>query len=123
MTAPHLLQGRRAETYARKWLGARGLVHVCSNFSCRLGELDLVMREGDCLVIVEVRYRKSNAYGGSLESVSAAKQRRIALATQRFLQLNRDFGHLSLRFDILALSGPPHSVSADWRKAALQFDT
>ena len=66
MTAPHLESGRRSELYARCWLEERGLTHVCSNYRCRLGELDLVMRDHDCLVIVEVRFRRSSSYGGAL---------------------------------------------------------
>ena len=80
------------------------------------------MRDGNSLVIVEVRFRSNQGYGGSLESITPAKQRRIALATRRFLQLNREFDRLDLRFDILALSGPSEAPAADWRKAALLFD-
>jgi putative endonuclease len=125
MTAAHLIRGQRGELFAANWLVARGLQHICSNFRCRLGELDLVMRDiqdKGCLVIVEVRFRSNPGYGGSLASVTAAKQRRIALTTQFFLQRQRSLQKLPLRFDVLALTGDHTNPLVDWRKHAFVFD-
>jgi putative endonuclease len=125
MTAVHLIRGQRGEVFAANWLAAQGLQHICSNFRCRLGELDLVMRDiqdKGCLVIVEVRFRSNPSYGGSLASITAAKQRRIALTTQFFLQRQRSLQKLPLRFDVLALSGDPAKPLVDWRKRAFAFD-
>ena len=123
MTAPHLHTGRKSEEFARTWLKSKGLSHICSNFSCRFGELDLVMLDQGCLVIVEVRYRRSPDYGGALMSVTATKQMRIARATECFRQQHRQFRNSPLRFDVLALSGPPAKPEIEWCKNAFNFDS
>jgi len=119
----HLISGARAEKSAQKWLQKKGLLHVLSNFRCRHGELDLVMRDAGCLVIVEVRYRRLPTFGGALESVSATKQRRIGLATQQLLREHRELYSLPLRFDVLAMSGPVGEPAFDWRRNAFCFDS
>jgi putative endonuclease len=123
VSAPHLRTGRQAEDFARKWLETKGLTHICSNYACRFGELDLIMLDRGCLVIAEVRYRRSSSYGGALMSVTAAKQIRIARSTDCFRQQHRQFRLNSLRFDVLALSGPAAKPAVDWRKCAFIFDT
>ncbi len=120
--APHLRAGRSGEAFARRWLEARGLKHICSNFRCRYGELDLVMRERDCLVIVEVRYRHNDDYGGALPSVTPVKLQRIAKAIQFLLQQHRQLRELPLRFDVIALAGPLDKPVVTWCRRACSFD-
>lgn len=118
----HLVRGVASERAARLWLEQRGLRHVSSNFRCRNGELDLIMRDGETLVIVEVRYRRNSAYGGPLHSISLSKQRKICLATQRFLQEHVSMTHLPLRFDVVALSGALWRPHFEWRKQAFFYE-
>jgi len=120
--APHLQAGRDSEQFARRWLEARGLRHLCSNFRCRYGELDLVMLEHDCLVIVEVRYRRNDSHGGALPSITAAKLQRIAKAIQYLTKQHRQLRELPLRFDVIALAGPLDNPVVTWRKRACSFD-
>ncbi len=122
MTAPHLHKGRFSEVFARHWLEAKGLTHIRSNYSCRFGELDLIMLDHSCLVVAEVRYRSNSGYGGALMSVTPAKQMRIARTTQCFIQKYHQFAKFCLRFDVLALSGPPANPAVDWRRSAFLFD-
>ena len=77
--------GKRGEAQAAVFLEQHGLKVVARNYRCRGGELDLVCREGRTLVFVEVRLRASHAFGGAAASITAAKQRRIALAAQHYL--------------------------------------
>ncbi len=121
--APHLLLGRHGERTARTWLENQGLRHVASNYRCRYGELDLVMLDDHCLVIVEVRYRRTGFYGGALGSVTFTKQARIARATQHFLQNRLNLRLRPLRFDVIALSGTGHTLSFEWRKRAFCCDS
>ena len=65
-------RGQRAEHRARRWLEQRGLVPVIANYQCRLGEVDLIMDDGETLVFVEVRWRAYNRYGGALASKSCS---------------------------------------------------
>ena len=101
--AAHLLRGESAEDQAHTFLINKGLQPVCRNYRCKQGELDLKMRDRQSLVIVEVRYRKSNVYGSALESVTASKQAKIIAATQHYLSTLR--ADSPLRFDVVAISG------------------
>jgi putative endonuclease len=123
LKAPHLLQGERGEYTARRWLESRGLAFIAANFRCLFGELDLVMLDGNCVVVVEVRYRRNSGYGGALMSVSPTKQHRLAKTTQCFLQQQKRLRNMPLRFDVLALSGNATAPKIDWRRSAFCFDT
>lgn len=122
MSAAHLNAGRNAEKIAQRWLAKHGLKLVDANFRCRYGELDLIMREGSCLVVIEVRYRNSGRYGGAAGSITGAKMMRIGLATQAFLNRHPEYRSLALRFDVLALSGTGRTRRIDWRRQAFNFD-
>lgn len=112
----HLRKGDQAEQQALQYLQQQGLTNVCSNFRCKVGELDLVMRDGAALVVIEVRYRKSAQFGGALASITRQKQSRIIAATQHYVIINR-LSHLPIRFDVVALSG---DGSIHWIKNAFQ---
>ena len=98
--------GFAAEQAALDYLLSRGLRLVARNFRVRLGELDLVMADGDQLVFVEVRSRTSANYGGAAASVTRSKQRRVRNAAQAFLAAARGGGSWpALRFDVVAIDG------------------
>jgi putative endonuclease len=77
--------GTAAEDLAARYLAARGLAIVERNWRRRCGELDLVARDGDTLVFVEVRLRRGGAFGGAAASITAAKRARIVAAAQLYL--------------------------------------
>lgn len=113
--APHLLRGAKAEQQAFDFLLKQNLIPVCRNFRCKLGELDLVMLDGEILVIVEVRFRKSERFGGAIESITAKKIAKIIAATQYYLSLH-DCQN-SVRFDVVAISGV---TGLNWIQNAFQ---
>lgn len=78
-------RGRQAEARAAAWLAAHGLKIIARNVSCRGGELDLICLENGMLVFVEVRLRTNSYFGGAIESITLAKQRRIIFAAKRWL--------------------------------------
>lgn len=96
--------GQRAEDVAAEFLRARGLVIIERNFRRRLGELDIVARDGDVLVIAEVRTRASDWFGGAAASVDGRKQQRLVRAAAQLIQQHRDFSHLRVRFDVISVS-------------------
>lgn len=98
-----------------------GLILITRNFNCRYGELDLVMRDRDIVVFLEVRYRRSPSHGGALDSVSAAKRERLAKAASLFLQGNPALSRNTCRFDVMAISGTQQTPTIDWQRNA--FDT
>ncbi len=98
-------QGDRWERFARHWLEQRGLTLETSNYSCRQGEIDLIMRHGEQLVFVEVRYRRSQAFGSALESVDGRKQRKLLQAASHYLRQRKGGAEPPCRFDVVAISG------------------
>jgi putative endonuclease len=93
--------GLAKERLACTFLERHGLRLVASNYRCRRGEIDLVMRDDAVLVFVEVRYRASDAYGTAAESVGARKQRRLVAAAGHYLQRHRV--DAACRFDVLSV--------------------
>lgn len=120
--ADRATRGRQAETAARVHLLQAGLREVAANANYRGGELDLVMRDGDCLVFIEVRYRRSSAFGGGAASVDAAKRRRLVLAAQSFLAEHRQYMHSPCRFDVVEADGDPAAPDLRWLKDAFRAD-
>ncbi len=115
MKAPHLRKGSAAEQQALKWLKKQGLSLEQQNYQCRQGEIDLIMRDGEVLVFVEVRYRSHPDFGSAAESVTAAKQRKLLRTAAHFLQ--RQAHTPPCRFDIIGLDSDNH---IQWIKNAFQ---
>lgn len=112
--SPTQASGDAAEALALAFLAGQGLALVERNVASRLGEIDLVMRDGDSIVFVEVRSRAPSGFGGAAASVGAAKQRRLRREAQRYL--NARFGDRwpACRFDVCALDG----ARLDWIRGA-----
>lgn len=91
---------------------------VSRNYRCRRGEIDLVMRDADTLVFVEVRRRASRAFGGGLDSVDARKRARIVAAAEHYLMMHRIGDDRPCRFDVVAIDGPPRSAMIEWVRGA-----
>jgi len=70
-------RGAAAEALAARFLAARGLTIIARNYRCRGGDIDLIARDRDTLVFVEVRLRSGDAFGGARASITAAKRRRL----------------------------------------------
>ncbi|MDE2251647.1 MAG: YraN family protein [Gammaproteobacteria bacterium] len=108
--------GQRAEERAAQLLRSAGLILLHRNYRCRLGELDLVARDGATLVIAEVRLRASTRFGGAAASITSAKQRRIVRATRHLLARYPSLQRLPLRFDALLV--PADSGEIEWLRSA-----
>jgi putative endonuclease len=114
--------GARIERAASAFLQEQGLIALAANARYRDGELDLVMRDGDTLVFVEVRHRRSDAHGGGAASVDAPKRRRLVRAAQRFLLAHPQFGELPCRFDVVEASGAADAPRLNWLRDAFRAD-
>jgi putative endonuclease len=111
---PAAARGAKAEALAAQFLHAKGLALIERNYRCRMGEVDLVMRDGATLVFVEVRRRASGAYGGAAASITAAKRDRIVAAARHYLA-----GRTSVpacRFDAVLIEGEPARI--EWVRGA-----
>ncbi|MCQ4262407.1 YraN family protein [Stutzerimonas stutzeri] len=113
--------GRSAEMLALDHLRDKGLRLLERNWSCRSGELDLVMLDGDTVVFVEVRYRRHAAWGGALESVDTRKQQKLIKAAQFFLQKESRWAKHPCRFDVVAIAAAGHTQDLNWIRNA--FDS
>lgn len=99
----HVLKGRVAEAHAARFLVQRGYELLTHNFYTAHGEIDLVARDGDCLVFVEVKQRASGRFGSPESALTPAKRQRLWRAAQRYLQVHPWPGEA--RFDVVAMSG------------------
>lgn len=106
--------GHKWERMAEAFLRKRGLKMLERNFNCRVGEIDLVLRDGPVLVFAEVRYRASDKYGSGAESVSLTKQKRITRAAQKFLQLRPQHPAQVCRFDVVSIGNSRGRTTIDW---------
>ena len=96
--------GQDAENQAARFLTQQGLSLVTRNYCCRGGEIDLICRDGKVLVFVEVRLRRSAGFGGAAASITPAKQRRLILAAEHYLQ-KQGWHHCACRFDCVLFDG------------------
>ena len=106
--------GQNAEDIAADFLEARDIAVLIRNYRRRLGELDLVARQDDVLLIVEVRTRASERYGGAAASIDFYKQRRIIRATLQLLQQRKDLARLRVRFDVIVVSNLAGQPQVEW---------
>ena len=110
--------GHDAEGLAERYLSQRGLTLLARNYRCRRGEIDLVMRDTETLVFVEVRRRASRAFGGGLESVDARKRARLVAAAEHYLMMKRVGDERPCRFDVVAVDGPFPHIAIEWVRDA-----
>ena len=82
----HLKKGQYAEQLACDHLEKEGLRLVQKNYHCPMGEIDLIMKDKEMLVFVEVRYRKNTQYGSGAESVNGPKQKKLLSTAMHYLQ-------------------------------------
>ena len=111
-------RGDWAEGFVATHLERAGLVVVARNHRCRRGELDLVARDGDTLVFVEVRYRARQDFGGALESIDEHKAARLVAAAEHFMATRRIDPDVPSRFDVVCLSGRPDRPRLQWIRDA-----
>lgn len=112
---PAALAGRAAEDASAALLERHGLALVARNYRTRFGEIDIVARDGDTLVFVEVRARAGRGYGGAAASVDGVKQRKLVAAARHFLaRLGRE---PACRFDVVSWEGG----RARWIRGAFEL--
>lgn len=112
--------GDDAEALAAAYLRRAGLQIQIQNYRVRGGELDLIALDGEALVFVEVRYRKSMRFGGAAASIDHRKQQRLIHAAQVYLMKHPHQAHRACRFDCILLDalGTEH---IEWIKDAFSL--
>jgi putative endonuclease len=112
--------GQMAETIAVDHLKARGYKILAQNYRTRLGEIDVIAGDGDTIVFVEVKARRSNRYGNPKAAVTREKQRKISMVALQYLKQN-DLTHCSARFDVVAIGGPQTGSEIEIVKNAFEL--
>ncbi len=110
--------GRIAEQLARDYLQARGLTCITGNYRCRYGEIDLIMRDHDTLVFIEVRYRRNTAFGGSTASINRAKISKLLRTASHYLQ-QKNISTMAVRLDVIAIDAQLSARKIKWIKNAI----
>jgi len=111
-------KGRYYEALARDFLKSRGLKDFRFNIRSRFGEIDLVARDGETLVFVEVRYRQGNSHGSAVATVNLRKQQKIRKTAQYFLQKNGLTNRMPCRFDVIGIMDYAGKAEFNWIKNA-----
>lgn len=120
LTLPgHLKSGSSAENCACRYLKKRGLKLLTRNYRSPFGEIDLIMKEKDMLVFVEVRYRKNTTHGSPAETVDFRKQKKLRATAEHYLQRLPRNQDAPCRFDIVTYTGHVDDQSVGWIQNAL----
>ena len=114
----HLRLGNDAEAIAEQYLLQKGLSLIRRNYYCKCGEVDLIMKDTNLLVFVEVRYRSNPFFGSAAESITAGKIQRCRKTASHYLQSHRQHGHLYNRFDVIAITALQTKQEILWIKDA-----
>lgn len=102
--------GEKAEQAALLFLEKKGLTLLARNYRCKLGEIDLIMRDNAEVVFIEVRQRSHPNYSQAAESVTHAKQRKIIKTATHYLQKQHWLDKVQCRFDVIGFS----STQIEW---------
>lgn len=96
--------GKEYEERAAAYLEAGGCRIIEKNYRCRIGEVDLIVRDGPYLAFVEVKYRRSEQMGNALEAVNQQKQMRIRKIAAFYLMVKRYPETMPCRFDVIGIT-------------------
>jgi putative endonuclease len=113
------LRGRQAEQLAVTYLQQHGLRMVTSNYHCRHGEIDLIMRDAEALVFVEVRYRRDSAHGHGFDSIDHYKQQRLWRTAEHYIAKHPKWMNRPCRFDVISIDGQLQLESVQWIQNAI----
>lgn len=107
--------GTDFETLAARWVQQKGMRVLVRNFAGKTGEIDLIARDREYLVFLEVRARSNPAFNSAAGSVDRRKQQRILRTAQLFLQRHPELASLPCRFDVIAFQPPQSGNSLEIR--------
>lgn len=96
--------GARYENIAADYLSHSGYKILERNYRCRSGEIDIVAADGNYLVFVEVKYRRNNIYGDSLEAVDIRKQNKIRQTALNYMYRKKYPENTQVRFDVIGIT-------------------
>lgn len=117
MTTERLIIGKLGEEEAERRLRLSGYEILARNWRCRSGEIDIIARNGECIVFVEVRSRSKasgSRFGTAAESVDYRKQAKVRIVAQMYLSRNR-MPEARIRFDVITVTVDTSNEIHDYR--------
>ena len=115
-------RGSHWERVAESFLRQRGLRTLTRNYQARVGEIDLIMADGDTLVFTEVRFRADETYGSGADTVTRAKQQRIIRAARNYLARHATAHDVHCRFDVVSIGAREGRTLINWIRNAFDAD-
>lgn len=114
--------GNAYEQLAADYLIAQGLELISSNYQCKLGEIDLIMKHKEMLVFVEVRYRLSKDFVSPVVSINARKQQKLIRTAQVYLKKHHLTDVVPCRIDVVGITpdGTDDHYRFEWIPNAIQ---
>lgn len=97
--------GAQKELLAADYLQKQGVKIICRNYYFHGGEIDLVVKDREYLVFVEVKFRKNHSYGFPAEAVTKAKQKTLLRGARQYLYQNHLPSDTPCRFDVISMEG------------------
>lgn len=104
--------GRYGERVAARILAEAGMVVLDRNWRCREGEIDVLARDGETLVVCEVKTRRSETSGTALEAVTEEKLAKLRVLAEVWLAQHPDVGRVNVRFDVVAVTPAERGAAA-----------
>jgi putative endonuclease len=93
---------------------------ITRNFSTKVGEIDLIMRDEQHVAFIEVRYRSTSHFGGAVHSITPGKRRKLMRCAKIFLTRRRNWAGYPCRFDVIAYDACNSSSEPRWVRAAFE---
>lgn len=112
--------GFYAEDIASKYLVKLGMDIIDRNIHCRFGELDIIALDKQCLVFIEVRYRKNEYIMSALESIDYNKVQKLITSSSYYLTTHPKYKEHTCRYDVISLTGDLNKPDIKWIKNAFQ---
>jgi putative endonuclease len=121
MPKTHLEFGKLGEETASDFLKASGYKIIVKNYKTKFGEIDIIAKEKDTLVFIEVKTRHTDEFGGPLAAVNKFKQNQISKAALTFLK-EKNFLEKRARFDIVSIVYKDATPQINLIKNAFELD-
>lgn len=112
--------GQHWENLAEQFLVEHGLKLITRNFSTKVGEIDLIMRDEQHVAFVEVRYRSASRFGGAVDSITTEKRHKLVRCAKVFLNRHRNWARYPCRFDVIAYDARNRNGEPRWIRAAFE---
>ena len=112
--------GQDAETLACQFLKNKGLYLVQKNYQIYGGEIDLIMRDNQFLIFVEVKMRTANKHGDTLEAITPIKRKRIIRTANHYLAKHQLSENIAARFDVIGINAISNDIQ--WIQNAFDVD-